>query len=326
MKARKPAILKRAQEVLRIEGEGILNLLRRLDRSFEKAVDILFSTQGKVVVIGMGKSGLIGRKLAATFSSTGTPSLFLHPAEALHGDLGMLSRSDTALMLSYSGETEEIKRLIPSLKSKNIPVVAITGKPRSQLALRADVAILTAVSREACPYNITPTASTTAMLAMGDAIAMVLMQMRGFREKDFAQLHPGGSLGKLLTLKVKDLMRTKAHYPVTFQHKTVREALFVMSRTRLGATSVVDRAGRLVGFFTDGDLRRQLQSDRKALERKLSEVMTRSPVTMCPEDPAQKAAVFFNKNNIDNLPVVDPASRKPVGILDERDLLSEGLV
>lgn len=317
--------IRRAREVLRIEADAVRGLIRRVDGRFAEAVDRLLPCKGRVVVIGIGKSGLVGRKLAATLSSTGTPSLFLHPAEGLHGDLGALTAQDVALVLSYSGETEEIKKLLASVRERGLPILAMTGRLHSRLARWADLVLHVPVSREACPYNITPTASTTAMLAMGDALAMCLMHRRGFGMEDFARLHPSGTLGKLLTLRVKDLMHSGAGNPVVEQHRTVQEALGEMTRTRLGATNVVDRKGKLVGFFTDGDLRRGLQKGSGLLKAKLMDVMTKSPVTTGPDMLAADALKLIKRFGIDNLPVADPRSGRPLGILDERDLLSEGL-
>ena len=321
---RHSALLKRAREVLRIEGMAVLALAKRLDGHFAQAVERLLRCKGRVVVLGIGKSGLVGRKIAATLSSTGTPALFLHPAEGLHGDLGMIGEHDLALALSYSGETEELKQALAVIKHKRIPIIAMTGRQHSRLARLSDILLFVPVRKEACPYNITPTASTTAMLAMGDALAMCVMERRKFGKEDFARLHPAGTLGKLLTLRVADLMRRGKDNPVVRQEATVQQALAVMTRTRLGATNVVDARGKLVGFFTDGDLRRCLQDDPGMLKRRLSEVMTKDPITVSPDDMAGAAADLIKRYGVDNLPVRGKDG-KPVGILDERDLLSEGL-
>ncbi|MBI4050973.1 MAG: KpsF/GutQ family sugar-phosphate isomerase [Elusimicrobia bacterium] len=317
--------LNRAKQVLRIEAEVLANMAKNLNSDFEKSIEMLSECKGRVAVIGIGKSGLVGRKVAATLSSTGTPALFLHPVECLHGDLGMLASGDVILALSYSGQTEEIKRLLPFIRKKGLKIIAITGRPHSPLAKEADLVIPLHVRREACPYNITPTASTTAMLAMGDALAISLMEKNGFKKEDFVRLHPGGMLGKMLSLKVKDIMRKGKENPIMDAGETVRKALFIMTNTRVGATSVINAQGKLIGFFTDGDLRRLLQKDPNLLNRRLSEVMTKHPICAHPEDLATKAATTLEKYNIDNLPVVDPKSMKPIGIIDERDLLAEGL-
>jgi arabinose-5-phosphate isomerase len=274
--------------------------------------------------MGVGKSGLIGRKLTATLSSTGTPSVFVHPAEGMHGDLGMLAAGDVVLALSYSGETEELKPILAALKANRLPIIAMTGRPQSMLGRAADVILNVAVEQEACPYNITPTASTTAMLAVGDALALLIMELKGFGERDFARLHPGGALGKRLTMRVSDLMHKGGNNPLVRQEKTVREALLVMTRTRLGAATVVDGKGRLAGVFTDGDLRRALQKDDGLLRRPIAQVMTRNPRTVSPDDLAAEVAPLFRRYGLDNFPVVDK-SRRPVGLLDEKDLLEEGL-
>lgn len=298
---------------------------RHIDRDFLRAAERLVSARGRVVVMGIGKSGLIGRKLAATLSSTGTPAFFVHPTEGAHGDVGMVRSGDTVLALSHSGETEELKRILGPIKGRGAFLIAFTGRRSSPLGRAADIVVNTAVEREACPFNITPTASTTAALAMGDALALLAMAMRGFGRDDFARLHPAGALGKKLTLRVEDLMHRGAQNPLVRDHRRVTDALAVMTRTRLGAASVVDARGRLVGVFTDGDLRRGLQKDPGLLARPLSRVMTRSPRTVGPRDLAADVAPLFRKHGLDNFPVVD-ARRRPLGVLDEKDLLDEGLL
>ncbi len=322
---RSRGLLRHAREVLRVEARAVSRAAARLGRGLEEAARLLAGRTGRVAVIGIGKSGLIGRKLAATLASTGTPALFLHPVESLHGDLGMLAEGDVILALSYSGRTEEIKRLLPFIRSKGLKIVAMTGKAASPLAREADKLIHVPVEREACPYNITPTASTTAMLAVGDALAMVLMRLKRFKAEDFARLHPAGSLGRRLNLRVKDLMHSDGEQPTIGADKTVKQALAVMTRTRLGSTCVVDAKGRLVGFFTDGDLRRGLQRDPRLLSRRLREVMTQNPVCAHPEQPAFEAAKLLQRHGVDNLPVLDPKTRRPLGVLDEKDLLDAGL-
>ncbi|MBL8023758.1 MAG: KpsF/GutQ family sugar-phosphate isomerase [Elusimicrobia bacterium] len=317
--------LARARRTLLIESRAVAEQARHLDRSFLQAAERLIRTRGRVVVMGIGKSGLIGRKLAATLSSTGTASFFVHPTEGLHGDVGMLLPGDTVLALSHSGETEELKKILGTLRTLRVFLIAMTGRPRSPLGRAAQVVINTAVSSEACPFNITPTASTTAMLALGDALALLVMEMRGFGREDFARLHPAGTLGKKLTLRVGDLMRKGSDNPLVLESRRVDDALAVMTKTRLGAASVVDKRGRLVGVFTDGDLRRKLQEDPALLTRTLSSVMTRRPRTLSPEELASDVAILFRKFGLDNFPVVD-GRKRPVGVLDEKDLLEEGLV
>jgi arabinose-5-phosphate isomerase len=320
-----PAVLRRARRVLLIEAEAVRRQASVLGKDFAKAVDMISRIRGRLAIIGIGKSGLIGRKLAATLSSTGTSAIFMHPVESLHGDLGMLSSDDIVLALSYSGQTEEIKRVLPYIRSKGLKIIAMTGKVDSPLAAESDLVIPVPVPQEACPYNITPTASTTAMLAVGDALAIVLMEGRGFGKEDFAKLHPAGTLGKVLNLRVRDLMHKGKDNPVVSGSTKVSDAIAVMTKTKLGAASIVDAKGKLIGFFTDGDLRRLLPKDPGLLKRRIEEVMTKKPLRVEPELMAIEAARLLQKHRIDNLPVVDPASGKPVGILDERDVLAAGL-
>jgi len=317
-------ILNQAKEVLRIESDSIRNLIRSIGDEFALAVDLIFRCRGRVVVMGMGKSGLIGKKISATLSSTGTPALFLHPAEGVHGDLGMITRDDLVLALSYSGTTEEIERILPAIKRMGIKMISITGKPNSKLGKASDVVLNIAVEKEACPYNLVPTSSTTTMLAMGDALAISLLSKRNFKKEDFAKIHPGGVLGKKLLLRVEDVMRKGGDLPLIKEDKKVSEALMVMTSSRLGATCVVDKKGKMVGFFTDGDLRRYLQTDRKILEKGMREVMTRNPRTIGKDVLAIEAARMIRDMNFDNIPVIDK-NGKPIGIVDERDLLAEGI-
>ncbi|OGR97266.1 MAG: hypothetical protein A2902_03000 [Elusimicrobia bacterium RIFCSPLOWO2_01_FULL_64_13] len=320
-------LIRRARAVLDIEARAVRDQIPHVDAEFVRAAESMDRTTGlggQVVVMGIGKSGLVGRKIAATLSSTGTPAVFFHPAEGIHGDLGMLRPNDCVLALSASGETEEIRRILPTLKERKLPLIAMTARRHSRLGRASDVVIRTRVRKEACPMNLTPTASTTAMLALGDALAIALMERRGFAPSDFARLHPGGSLGKKLTLKVSDLMRRGRSNPVLPESSSVREALLEMTRTRLGATSVVDSKGALTGFFTDGDLRRRLQKDPKLLSRNIREVMTAGPVRIRPDQTLHEALEILKSRGCDNLPVVDGRNR-PVGILDERDLFAEGL-
>jgi len=317
--------IEEAKKVLKIEARTIKNLISTIDRNFEKAVEIIASCKGRIIVMGMGKSGLIGKKIAATLASTGTPAFFLHPAEGILGDVGMMTEGDLVLALSHSGETEEIEKLLPLIRKMNLKLITITGKPKSKLAKKSDLVINVKVEEEACPYNLVPTASTTAMLAMGDALAISLLKRKKFKKEDFARLHPGGTIGKRLLLKVKDIMRKGKDNPVIHQEKIVREALLVMTKTRLGATSVVDNSGKLVGFFTDGDLRRRLQKDEKILNKKIHTVMTKNPKTITQDILAIEAAKMMQEKKFDNIPVVD-GKGYPIGIVDERDLLSEGIL
>jgi len=329
-KQRRPAtktnapLLKRACRVLDVELEGIRTVRRRLDSSFTNAVSLLGKCSGRIAVIGVGKSGIIARKIAATLASTGTPAFFVHPTEALHGDAGMFVKEDCVLALSYSGASRELTELLPLIKRMGLKFIFMTGQPESRLARNADVVLNTRVTHEACPHDIIPTASTTAMLALGDALAICLLQQKGFSTEDFARLHPGGSIGKRLLLKVKDIMHQGKENPVVGQWVTVREALFVMTSARLGATSVVNKQGKLVGYFTDGDLRRRLEQGSGILQSQIETVMTRHPTTISPDELAVKAAELIRRKNFDNIPVIDKKGR-PIGIVDERDLLAQGL-
>ncbi|KAF0126571.1 MAG: arabinose-5-phosphate isomerase [Elusimicrobia bacterium] len=318
------AILSRGRSVVKAEAAAVAGLKRAIGRSFVEAVR-LAAAAPRVAVVGVGKSGLIGRKIAATLASTGTPSVFLHPVECLHGDIGMLSKGDLILALSHSGETEETNKLLPYLRRQGFRIVSFTGNVSSRLAKCSHIAIDLGVRSEACPYNIVPTSSTAAMLALGDALAITLMELKGFTSSNFARLHPGGSLGRLLNLSVGDIMRKGRGNPVIEAGAPLSRALKVMTSTKLGAVSAVDGKGRLAGFFTDGDLRRCLQSGVITLSTPLSAVMTRSPLRIGPEAPAMEAAAMITSRKIDNLPVVDSRGR-PVGIVDERDLLKEGLL
>src|SRR2546427_10141241 len=253
-------ILKRAQDVLDIEAQGILALIDRLDQGFVRAVDLFYSCKGKVVVTGLGKSGLICRKIAATLSSTGTPSLFLHAGDANHGDLGMIMKGDVVLGISNSGETEEILQLVPIIKRLGVKLIVMTGNPNSTLSRAADVVLNAGVKEEACPLGLSPTASTTAALALGDALAVVLLEKKGFKEEDFALRHPGGTLGRKLLLHVEDLMHGGADLPLVGRKTSMKEAILVITSKRLGVTGVTNDRGDLVGAITDGDLRRGLES------------------------------------------------------------------
>lgn len=319
------ALLQRARDVLRMEAQTVAAQARGLTPDFLKAVHLFARCTGRVVVVGVGKSGLIGRKITATLASTGTPSMFVHPSEGMHGDLGMITRRDVVFALSFSGETEELKQLLPSLRAMKVPLIAMTGRAQSRLAKAADVRLLVRVSREACPYNLTPTTSTTAMLAFGDALAMAIMQARGFKAEDFARLHPGGILGKRLLWTVRDLMHKGKENPVVRETQTVRDALNVMTAKRFGATSIINAKGRLVGYFTDGDFRRLAPSDPQLLDRPIRSIMTKNPHVIQPDLSAGDAAEAIKRWRCDNVPVVDRYGR-PIGLLDEQDLLSEGLL
>ncbi len=325
MTAKEKLILKTACGVIAAESRAVAGLSKTLDASFLKAVRLLAACPGKVVLLGVGKSGLIARKIAATLASTGTRSIYLHPVESLHGDLGMIAADDIALALSYSGETEEMEKLLPILSRQGLSVISITNNPGSRMARRSDVVLRLHVKGEACPYGIVPTSSTTAMLALGDALAVTLMTLKGFDKTRFARLHPGGNLGKLLNLKVADLMHKGRENPVIKETSSLAAALKVMTDTRAGAVSVTGKGGRLSGYFTDGDIRRQLQKGFTDLSTPVGEVMTRKPMTVHPETMAMEAARIISEKNVDTLPVTNSRTGRPVGIIDERDLLKEGL-
>jgi len=324
----KNKILECAKKTLKIESDAVKQQIKHIDENFVKAVELINSTTsqaGRIIVTGIGKSGLIGRKISATFASLGIPSVFVHSVELAHGDMGLITYNDLIIVLSFSGESEELKKILPHLKNIGSKIIAMTGRKNSFLAKFSDCVINVSVKKEACPYNLVPTASTTAMLSIGDALALSVGEKRGFRKEDFAKYHPGGMLGKKLLLKVQELMHTGKNNPVINQKKTVKEALKVMTKTKIGATSVIDDSGKLVGYFTDGDLRRKLQEDPKLLERKLSDVMTKNPKFIYPEQLASEASEMMKKYNCDNLPVLDKKHR-PIGIIDERDLIAVGLI
>lgn len=321
----KPSVLKRARKVLQIERDAIGRLGSRLDGRFEKAVDLLGKCLSRVVVTGMGKPGIIGQKISATFSSLGIPSLWLHPADAAHGDLGRVTGQDVVIALSHSGETDEILHLLPVIQRIGAKLITVTGNAHSRMGASADVALDTFVRNEASPWGLVPTASTTAMLALGDALAVALSEKRGFTSKDFAALHPGGSLGKRLTLRVEDLMRKGTYHPVVRDSDPVKKVLLAITRARAGSASVVNAKGKLTGIFTDGDLRRHAERDPQILRREVSQVMTRSPRTLPVGHLAVEALKLLRAHRIDEIPIVD-AKERPVGLLDIQDLLKAGLV
>jgi len=318
-------VLKRAREVLDIEAEAIRTLKSHIGNSFKEAVNLILKTKGRVVVSGMGKTGIIGQKLSATLSSTGTPSLFLHLSEAAHGDLGRVTSDDTVIIISNSGSTEEIKQLLPFLKKIGAKIIALTGKIKSILAKYSDVVLDVSVKKEACPLGLVPTASTTATLAMADALAVCLLELKGFKEKDFAFYHPGGMLGKQLLLKVEDIMRTGKANPVVGEERTVSNVLLKITQARAGAASVVDKKGKLTGIFTDGDLRRHLGTDKNLPKLKIKEIMTRNPLAITEGKLAAEAMRILREKKIDEMPVVDK-NHQPIGLLDVQDLLKAGLV
>jgi arabinose-5-phosphate isomerase len=314
--------LARAREVFNIEIGGLKAVRDQLDERFARVVDAVvraLSRKGKIVVVGIGKSGNIGQKIAATLTSTGATAVVLHSVDALHGDLGILNDGDVVLALSYSGETEELLNLLPALKRFSVTIISLTAAPKSTLARHSDLVLNVKVPKEACPFNLAPTSSTTAMLALGDALAMAILDARGFSREKFAKHHPAGSIGRALLLRVGDIMRTGERNPVAPQKISVKEALFIMTRAKAGSLSIVDKRGKLTGVFTDGDLRRQMATDDSILTRRLEEVMTRNPICIKDSALASDALAIFNERSIDDLIVVD-GKKQPVGMIDLQDL------
>jgi arabinose-5-phosphate isomerase len=314
-----------AKRVLRMESDALRRLIGRIDIKFDKAIGAIYRTKGRVIVTGMGKPGFIAQKISATLSSTGTPSLYLNPAEALHGDLGRVTKDDIIIALSNSGETEEIVKFLPIVKKIGARLVAITGNPASTLARNSDHVINVSVRREACPMGLAPTTSTTAMLAMGDALAVALLEKKGFKEKDFAFYHPGGILGKRLILKVSDIMRKGAANPIVRDTQEIKKVLYAITKARAGSASVVNSKGKLVGIFTDGDLRRHFETGPGLIDYKVASVMTKNPTVIKKDRLAAEAFDILRSKRIDELPVVDDHHR-PIGLLDVQDLLKAGLV
>ncbi|OQW33640.1 MAG: D-arabinose 5-phosphate isomerase [Nitrospira sp. SG-bin1] len=313
------------RRVLDIEARAVQALTARLDAKFAKAVDLLVQCKGKVVVSGMGKSGLIGQKIAATLASTGTSSFFLHPAEGVHGDLGMLARRDALIAISNSGETQEVLQLLPYVKRLGIPVIALTGRMTSTLAKNSDVALDVSVQEEACPMGLAPTASTTATLALGDALAVALLKKREFKEEDFARFHPGGTLGRRLLVKVKDLMHADSEIPMVHANVGGMAAMLEMSAKKLGMTTVVDHEGALVGVITDGDLRRYIQRGTDLVNATAGELATHNPKTVGPQELAATAVEMMERYSITTLVVTDDG-RTIRGVIHLHDLLKNGIV
>ena len=314
--------LKRAREVFDVELAAVKAVRGRLNATFDKAVALItyaLANRNKLVVVGVGKSGNIGRKIAATFTSTGAPAVLLDSVDALHGDLGILNDGDIVLALSYSGETDELIDLLPAMKRFSVRVIAITSAPKSTLGQHADVVLNVKVPKEACPFNMAPTASTTASLVMGDALSMAVLDARGFKKSDFAQRHPSGAIGRALLLRVGDIMRSGSRNPIAHQTMPVRDALLIMGEAKSGSVSVVNKNGKLAGVFTDGDLRRHIARDDDVLDLPLAKVMTRRPTTIREDALAADAIRIFNERNIDDLIVVN-AKREPIGLVDSQDL------
>ena len=320
-------MIETAKRVLQIEAEAVLALQSRIDDTFVQAVEMLLACQGKVVVTGMGKSGLICQKIAATMASTGTPTFFLHPAEGIHGDLGMLSKGDVVIAVSFSGETEEVNRILPVIKRMGLPLIAMSGNPHSTLGIAGDVHLDISVAEEACPLGLAPTASTTATLAMGDALAVALLDARGFKAEDFALFHPGGALGKRLLLRVEDLMHVGDEIPLVAPETLLRDALFEITSKQLGVTGIVDAQNSLLGVFTDGDLRRIMQQGLECLQQPIQQVMSTEPKRILRKNLAAKALQIMETQSITSLFVfADEQGTVPVGIVHLHDLLKSGVV
>ena len=316
-------VIEQAKRVLKIEAEAISALTERINESFVKAVDLIFFCKGKIVVTGVGKSGLIGQKIASTLASTGTPSFFMHPAEGIHGDLGMLSKNDVVIAISNSGESNEISQIIPVVKRMGLPLISMTGNRSSTLAKSGDAVLDISVKEEACPLGLAPTASTTATLAMGDALAVAVLDKRGFNKEDFALLHPGGSLGKRLLVRVSDLMHTGEAIPLVTENTVMKVALFEITSKRLGVTGVLDDEGFLEGAITDGDLRRAMEKGLDVLNKNASEIMTRNPKKIGADALAAEALQKMEQHSITSLFVMD--GEKVAGIVHLHDLLKAGV-
>ena len=322
------AMIKHAQDVLRMEAEAILELVPRVDANFAAAVSLILECPGRTVITGMGKSGIIGRKMAATFASTGTPSFYLHPAEGIHGDLGMVTADDVVIALSNSGETGEILNILPSLRRIGAKIIAMVGNANSTLAKNSDVVLDVGVEKEACPLGLAPTSSTTAALAYGDAIALALLQKRNFTASQFAVFHPGGSLGRKLLLTVGNIMHKGEENPLVSAETTVQEALFVISDKGLGAVSVVDEEGKMLGVLTDGDIRRGLSKGVDFLQRSVADLMTKAPKYITADKLAAQALHLMESNQpkpITVLPVLDE-NKVVIGLLHMTDLVRQGVV
>lgn len=314
-----------ARQVLTIEADAVRRLADRIDEQFLEAISIILNCKGRVVVMGMGKSGHVARKIAATLASTGTAAFFVHPGEASHGDLGMIAHDDAVIALSNSGESAEITTILPLIKRRGAKLIGMSGNPSSTLARESDAHLNAAVDKEACPHNLAPTASTTAALALGDALAVALLDARGFTAEDFARTHPGGSLGRRLLVHVRDVMHTGAALPTVSVSASLKDALLEMTRKGLGMTAAIDNAGRLAGIFTDGDLRRALEKTVDVHTAKLADLMIRNPKTIGPDQLAVEAVERMQELKINGLLVVD-ANQKLVGALNMHDLLKAGVV
>ena len=318
--------IEEARRVIRVEADALAAMADRIDASFERAIDMIMSSPGRVIVSGMGKSGLVGQKIASTMASTGTPAFFLHPAEGIHGDLGMIMKGDVVIAISNSGETEEILRILPSVKRLGAHLIAMSGNPTSNLARSSDVFLDVSVAEEACPLGLAPTASTTATLAMGDALAVALLVKRGFRAEDFAIFHPGGALGKKLILRVEDLMHSGDDIPLVQENDVMKDALFVITAKGLGVTGVCDASGALKGVITDGDLRRALAKGFDILNQRASEIMKSGPLRIKQSELAAAALQIMEQRAITSLFVfADDQISSPCGIIHLHDILKSGI-
>ena len=320
-------VLDQAKDVFRKEANAILSLIDRVNEDFIRAVTLLQSCTGKVIVTGIGKSGIISQKIASTLSCSGTPALFLHPAEGIHGDIGMVSKNDVVIAVSNSGETDELLKILPVIKRLGIKLIVVTGNPESLLSKSGDAVLDLGVQEEACPLGLIPTTSTAAAMAMGDALALALLERRGFKEEDFAALHPGGALGRKLLLRVEDVMHVREALPLVSEHDPMQVALIEMSSKRLGVTGVVTEQGELAGIITDGDLRRGLEREKNLLSLTVRDVMTRNPRTIEKEALAAQALQIMEQYSITSLFIVAASGlKKPEGIIHLHDLLKAGMV
>jgi arabinose-5-phosphate isomerase len=318
-------IRKKAKEVIRKEAKAIALLEKKIDENFVRAVELISKCKGRVIVTGIGKSGIIGKKIAATLTSTGTAAFFLHPAEGIHGDLGMVRKNDVVIAITKSGGTDEVYQLIPLFERLGVPIISLTGSPNSPVAEKSDVVIDVSVEREACPNNLIPTSSTTAALVMGDALAIALLDQRNFSSEDFALLHPGGHLGRKLLLKVSDIMHTGDQIPVVSERTDMKQVILEMTSKRLGTTTVVNKKGQLVGIFTDGDLRRLVERTDEIFSMKAGQVMTKNPKTIDGDELAAKALNLMESYAITSL-IITNGKREPVGIVHLHDIIKAGVV
>jgi arabinose-5-phosphate isomerase len=318
-------MLRKARQIIRKEAKAISDLEEKIDQEFVKAVKLVLGCRGKVIVTGIGKSGIIGKKIAATLASTGTAAIFLHPAEGVHGDLGMICREDVVIVITKSGSTDELYQMVPLIKRLGVPIITFTANLKSQVAEKSDVVIDVSVEEEACSNNLVPTSSTTAALVMGDALALTLLEERGFSSEDFALLHPAGHLGKMLLLRVSDIMHTGGQIPLVKENTSMKNAILEMTSKRFGATAVVNDNGELVGIFTDGDLRRLVEKTDEIFKFKAKEVMTSNPKTIEGEELAARALNIMESYNITCL-IITNGKKQPTGIVHLHDLLKSGVV